>query len=169
LAVVFGASESQTRQLVRRLERLTPEHSHPLIISGIFFELERARLEECVDELLDNFALKPSDDHPLDLDMSKVEMADYLKSCYRSRELENEISGLKRQIRKMIRETTKLEKSISKKKSRYNCTAGCREQLQRAGQKIKSRLEEVCDTLDDKINDCNVTISNMSITMHTVR
>ncbi|KAI0126968.1 hypothetical protein BJ170DRAFT_425358 [Xylariales sp. AK1849] len=166
--MVFGCSQGQKRELLRRLQRLTPEQNHPLIMSGIFFELERARLEESVDEMLDQFALKPTDDESLDLNMNKAEMTEFLKSCYRSRELQNQINALKRQLRKMIKETIKYDKSLSPKDPKSDSLPRHdhrREQLKNAGRKIKSRLEEICDILDDKINDCNGSIENMSITM----
>ena len=73
LGLVFGCTDSQRRQLIKRLRRVRPESdAHPTLVPGIFFELERARLEEYVDQLVDNFALKPSEDRALDLDMGKL-------------------------------------------------------------------------------------------------
>ncbi|KAK7981514.1 hypothetical protein PG996_009205 [Apiospora saccharicola] len=131
-----------------------------MIMAGIFFELERARLEECVDQLLDDFALNSTEISPLELNMGKREMVSYLKKCYRSRELGNEINSLKRQLRKLIDETNAFEEEVA--------TQPNHQQLKRAGHRIKARLEEMCDILDDKIDSCNLTIENMSLTMQTL-
>ncbi|KAF2999573.1 hypothetical protein E8E14_004047 [Neopestalotiopsis sp. 37M] len=176
LGLVFGCTDSQRRQLIKRLRRVRPEiDAHPTLVPGIFFELERARLEECVDELVDDFALKPSEDRALDLDMGKLEMVDYLKSCYGSRELGSQIGSLKRQLEKVADETTNIERMLSrnkkkKKKQRSNVSSmpDHSDQLIGAGQRIKTRLEEMCDTLDIKINDCNIMIETMSLTMQTL-
>ncbi|KAF7526381.1 hypothetical protein G7054_g10782 [Neopestalotiopsis clavispora] len=176
LGLVFGCTDDQRQQLIKRLRRVRPESdAHPTLVPGIFFELERARLEECVDELLDNFALKPSEDRALDLDMGKLEMVDYLKSCYRSREQGSQIRSLKRQLRKVAREITSIEEMLLKKnkkkqkqKTEVSSTPGHSDQLIRAGRRIKARLWEMCDTLDNKTDNCNIMIETMSLTMQTL-
>lgn len=176
LGLVFGCTDTQRRQLIKKLRRVRPESdAHPTLVPGIFFELERARLEECVDELLDNFALKPSEDRALDLDMAKLEMVDYLKSCYRSRELGSQIGSLKRQLEKVADETKDIERMLSKKKKKkqkqkinVSSMPDYGDQLIQAGQRIKTRLGEMCDTLDNKADDCNIMIETMSLTMQTV-
>lgn len=146
---------------------------HPMMMPGIFFELERSKLEESVEVLLDNFALRPDGDNALNLDIGKVEMADYLKSCYKSRELENQIIALKKQLAKLGRETSKFDRSTCKKKIKLDVELGktdsqVREELRTAGREIKVRLDDMVDILDDKINDCRLTVDNMSLTMQTV-
>ncbi|KAK8127361.1 hypothetical protein PG984_008469 [Apiospora sp. TS-2023a] len=131
-----------------------------MVMAGIFFELERERLEECVDQLLDDFALNSTEISPLELNMEKKEMVSYLKKCYRSRELGNEINSMKRQLRKLVDETTAFDGEVA--------TRPKHQQLKRAGHRIKARLDEMCDILDDKIDSCNVTIENMSLTMQTL-
>lgn len=141
-------------------------------MAGIFFELERERLEECVDQLLDDFALNSSEISPLDLNMGKKDMTSYLKKCYRSRELGNEINSLKRQLRKLVDETGAFDETIEMHTRKDNSSKVAaqhgQQQLKRASRRIKARLEEMCDILDDKIDSCNVTIENMSLTMQTV-
>ncbi|KAK6827640.1 hypothetical protein PG987_010981 [Apiospora arundinis] len=147
-----------------------------MLMAGILFELERKRLEECVERLTDDFALTSAEDRPLDLDMGRNEMISYLKKCYRSRELGNEINTLKRQLRNLIEETGAFDETIVVG-GRNDKSSGDdedfeaqvrRRQLKHAGRRIRSRLEEMCDILDDKIDSCNVTIDNMSLTMQTL-
>lgn len=172
LGLAFGCTEEKRRELIKKLKRTSREHFHPLVMAGIFFELERERLEECVDQLLDDFALNSSEISPLDLSMGKREMIGYLKKCYRSRELGNEINSLKRQLKRLIDEITVLDETIEIHIQKDKCSEVAaqhgQQQLKRAGRRIKGRLEEMCDVLDDKIDSCNVTIENMSLTMQTV-
>ncbi|KAK8042860.1 hypothetical protein PG994_013343 [Apiospora phragmitis] len=160
LAVVFGCKEEKKQQLITKLKRVSRAHSHPMLIAGIFFELERARIEECVDQLTDDFAFNSTEIRPLDLNMGSNDMISYLKKCYRSRELGNEINALKRQLKKLIDETVAFDEGFAEQQEQ--------QQLKRAGHRIKGRLEEMYDILDDKIDSCNVTIDNMSLTMQTL-
>ncbi|KAK8033509.1 hypothetical protein PG991_002907 [Apiospora marii] len=175
LAIVFGCTEETNQQLISKLKKVDLGHSHPMIMAGIFFELERSRLEECVDQLTDDFALNSAELRPLDLNMGNNEMVNYLKKCYRSRELGNEINSLKRQLRKLIDETTRfdeLSEAVNEDVKPDHGYEAAKQQKQPQihfiGCRIKSRLEEMCDILDDKIDSCNVTIENMSLTMQTV-
>ncbi|KAK8867726.1 hypothetical protein PGQ11_006304 [Apiospora arundinis] len=176
LGLVFGCTKESTRQIISRLKKVSPEQSHPMLMAGILFELERKRLEECVERLTDDFALTSAEDRPLDLDMGRNEMISYLKKCYRSRELGNEINTLKRQLRNLIEETGAFDETIvvggrNDKSSGDDEDSEAqvrRRQLKHAGRRIRGRLEEMCDILDDKIDSCNVTIDNMSLTMQTL-
>ncbi|KAK8052208.1 hypothetical protein PG993_003593 [Apiospora rasikravindrae] len=175
LSIVFGCKEEAKQQLITKLKRVDRAHYHPMIMAGIFFELERARLEECVDQLTDDFALNSSEIRPLDLNMGSTEMVGYLQKCYRSRELGSEINSLKRQLKKVIDETAMFDETygavVEKDKSSeaYEAKEGHDYQhVKFAGRRIRSRVEEMCDILDDKIDSCNVTIDNMSLTMQTL-
>lgn len=140
----------------------------------MFFEMEMQRLERCIDSLLNNSALNPSKDDVLNLDMTARGMKDYLKSCYRSQELQNQIAALKKQLRKLHRETSKFERSLSLSSMVSGTPRPLAEENQRraqsidAGRRIRSRVEEMCDILDDKANECKGAIDNTSITMQTL-
>ncbi|KAK8119588.1 uncharacterized protein PG998_004214 [Apiospora kogelbergensis] len=176
LGLVFGSTEQQKRQMITKLKRIGRDQFHPMLMAGVIFELERTRLEECVDQLTDAFALNSAEVRPLDLDMGRDDMISYLKKCYRSRELGNEINALKRQLKKLIEETASFDEGLG-----LNETTGIRSeanedlerceqhrQLKHAGRRIRGRLEEICDILDDHMDSCNVTIDNMSLTMQTL-
>lgn len=110
LAVFYGCSENQTDGIIRRIKACDLKQNHPLLMTGLFFELERIRLVDEVENLLDNFELRnnfeynqlesPSGSMGLDLDMDKERMTHVLKSTYKSRELVSLIMAVKRQLNK---------------------------------------------------------------------
>jgi hypothetical protein len=134
-------------------------------------ELSRNRLVSRVDNLLDNFVLRASSDQELDLDMNKIKLATFLKLCYESRDLISQIESEKRQLTKMSAKTSKVCSMISQNNSNDKLLElpETRKCLRLAGQKISSRLEEILNEYDDKINDCNMVIENMLLTMQTAR
>lgn len=152
LTVIYGCSERQKREIIQRLDTVDLAYNHPILPSGLLAELERIRLVGRVDDLLDGFALKASSDQELDLDMDKSKMATFLKLCYESRDLINQIKAEKRQLNVMATRTTILKS---------------RKHLRRAGRQINARLGDICSEYDDKLNDCNMVIENMSLTMQT--
>ncbi|KAK8080789.1 hypothetical protein PG997_008607 [Apiospora hydei] len=107
--------------------------------------------------------------------MGSKQMVGYLQKCYRSRELGSEINALKRQLKRVIDETAVFDETIEVNAEKDNVSQACetaerqeQQRLKRAGHQIKTRLEEMCDILDEKIDSCNVTIDNMSLTMQTL-
>lgn len=122
LAVFYGCNEKQKKDIVRRIESCDLTHNHPLLLPGLFFELERIRLVDQVEDLLDNFELRnnyeynqletPGVARGLDLDMDKKRMTDVLKSTYRSRELVSLIMAVKRQMKKFETAMDLVEASV---------------------------------------------------------
>ncbi|KAF4468752.1 hypothetical protein FALBO_4357 [Fusarium albosuccineum] len=53
-AIMFGCPMSVEVQILNRLNRVTSEASHPLLMPGIFMELERLRHVRLVDETIDD-------------------------------------------------------------------------------------------------------------------
>ncbi|KAM7215571.1 hypothetical protein V8F06_009038 [Rhypophila decipiens] len=104
LAVVYGCNQKQKREAIKRIQACDlAEAHHPLLLAGMLFEMERVRLGDAVDKLLDNFALRgSSSDRDLDLDMDKARMTEFLRSCYESRELVNHIKAVQLELGKLI-------------------------------------------------------------------
>ncbi|CCC10892.1 hypothetical protein SMACR_12726 [Sordaria macrospora] len=127
LAVFYGCNEKQKDDIVRRIRSCDLKHNHPLLLPGLFFELERVRLVDQVEDLLDNFELRNNYEYNqlenvggtrgLDLDMDKKRMTDVLKSTYRSRELVSLIMALKRQLKKFETAMDLVEASVKESSS----------------------------------------------------
>ncbi|EGO56857.1 hypothetical protein NEUTE1DRAFT_123288 [Neurospora tetrasperma FGSC 2508] len=122
LAVFYGCNERQKEDISRRIRSCDLKHNHPLLLPGLFFELERIRLVDQVENLLDNFELRNNYEYGqlekvggargLDLDMDKKRMTDVLKSTYRSRELVSLIMAVKRQLKKFETAMDMVETSV---------------------------------------------------------
>lgn len=123
----YGCNEKQKDDIVRRIRSCDLKHNHPLLLPGLFFELERVRLVDQVEDLLDNFELRNNYEYNqlenvggtrgLDLDMDKKRMTDVLKSTYRSRELVSLIMALKRQLKKFETAMDLVEASVKESSS----------------------------------------------------
>ncbi|KAK3387898.1 hypothetical protein B0H63DRAFT_559337 [Podospora didyma] len=165
LAVIFGCNEKQKKSIVSRMERCDLAYNHPMLLPGLFLELERTRLGDAVEVLLDNFALRGNSDRELDLDMDKERMTAFLKSSYASRDLANQIQAVKRQLGKMMMAMSggvvDEDPFSNTKSSEYGLSS-------RAGRQIRVRMEDIAYELDDRINDCHLMMNNMSLTMQTV-
>ncbi len=180
LAVVFGCNESQRRQFEGRLAIAPPKTlTHPLLIPGIFTELERKRLSERMEDTLDSFTLRtsPTSDSPNEnsvaLNMSEEQMGEYLQLCYQSQSLAKEFKSVKRQLAKMVQFCDEFDAVMCKS---FRCAEEShtalnheeRENIMDTNEMIKRRTLEIMDEYDDKIDECDMVLENMSITMQTV-
>jgi hypothetical protein len=164
---MYGCSETQKQRIIHRLGTLELAYNHPTLLPGLLTELERIRLFGMVDNLLDNFALRAWAGRELDLDMDKAKLSSFLKLCFESRDLMNQLQAVKKQLVKMIAETTKFGELISQKSVDDLLALGFPKRLKCAGEQINSQLDGIQTEFDDKINDCNMIIDNMSLTMQT--
>ncbi|KAK3684092.1 hypothetical protein B0T22DRAFT_269755 [Podospora appendiculata] len=181
VAVIYGCSKTQQDEALRQIAACDLASNHPMILPALLFELERARLVEAVDRLLDSFALKGSSDSDLDLDMDKARMTEFLKLTYEARELANQILSVMRQLNTMVAAMLAVEESMSSASSdrstsgrvtfssavddtsprgepgpnqRADETSIAR--LKLAGRQIRARLEDISNEFDDKINACHM-------------
>lgn len=220
LAVFYGCNEEQKEGILRRIKLCNLKHNHPLLLPGLFFELERIRLVDQVEDLLDKFELRNNYDYNqlenvsggrgLDLEMDKKRMTEVLKSTYRSRELVSLMMAVKRQLKKFEKALDMVEASVEASPSpifspgrltripsaTLSSAPGSRTvsrvttlygednhtqqglpqlsdvpsylRLDRAGNMVRERLQDIIFELDDKINDCHLVKDNMSLTMQTV-
>ncbi|KAL9112039.1 MAG: hypothetical protein Q9227_003659 [Pyrenula ochraceoflavens] len=159
----------QRLEIIQRLDALDLAYNHPILLCGLIAELERTRLVDRVDSLLDGFALKASSDRKLNLDMDESEMATFLETCYRSRELINQIKSEKRQLSAMARKTYKfkLYSNSTNEVTTFSAILKSQRDLRWPGCEIYARLCEINNEYEDKLNDCSMVIENMSLTMQT--
>ena len=171
LAILYGCNEEQKEQIIHRIETLDLSYNHPMLLPGLLAQLERIRLVGMVDNLLDKFILRGrvdrGFDHELDLDMDQTKLSSFLKLCFESRDLMNQIQAVKTQLAKMATETIKFGELISKKYVEGVLSPDEEERLKSAGEQIVSQLREISDEFDEKVNDCKMVVDNMSLTMQT--
>ncbi|KAH8805504.1 hypothetical protein F5884DRAFT_679762 [Xylogone sp. PMI_703] len=167
LALIYGCNEKQKQQIMHRIEAFNLAYNHPILLPGLLAELERIRLFDQVDSLLDNFTFRAWAERELDLDTNKAKLTSFLKLCFDSRELIDQMQSVKKQLAKMITEITKFGESLFQQPMN-NSTVLEFERLKLAGNQISSRLDEILSEFDDKIDNCNMIIDNMSLTMQTI-
>ncbi|KAK3950585.1 hypothetical protein QBC32DRAFT_346125 [Pseudoneurospora amorphoporcata] len=117
LAVFYGCNKKQKVIIKEKIKGCPLKYNHPLLLLGLFFELERKRLDDEVGELiqdvgthLQNCGALDLDKQALDLDkQSKTTITENLKLTSALTELEIVIKAVKQQLVKFKAEGLKLE------------------------------------------------------------
>ncbi|KAE8444212.1 hypothetical protein EG329_000809 [Mollisiaceae sp. DMI_Dod_QoI] len=58
VAIIFGCNDKQTKDIINRIENSGDAIRYPLLVAGIFAEIERKRLIAHVERLVDRFYLR---------------------------------------------------------------------------------------------------------------
>ncbi|KAF4818605.1 hypothetical protein CGCSCA4_v012596 [Colletotrichum siamense] len=155
---------------------LHPEHRLN-ICSRIFVELERKRLLDAVDQLVDEFTLnsdqlesKPWNIDPkADEDGQKTQKA-YLNVCLRSRNLVDHIQASKRQLSKFLDEMDEVADELRSlgPEDGWTESPAMKTKLGKIGRDMRKRVQDIIREYDDKIDECNKVVCNTSLAMQTV-
>src|SRR5687767_570072 len=84
-AIIYGCSGIQIRDIEKRIRSAGQSTDHPLLFAAVFAELERERLVNTVDDLVDKFTLRSEIienkawDPDLNMDAPKIQ--EYLGLC----------------------------------------------------------------------------------------
>ncbi|KAI8193046.1 hypothetical protein KHU50_012788 [Colletotrichum sp. SAR 10_65] len=176
-AVVYGCTEKQMDDIERRIRTSNEQRNHPLLMSGIFVELERKRLLAAVDQLVDDFTLKSDQleskpwhvDPNADEDGQKTQK-DYLNVCLRSRNLIDHIQASKRQLSKFLDEMNEVADELRSLGPEANWaeSPAMQTKLEKIGRDMRKRVQDIIREYDDKIDECNKVVCNTSLAMQTV-
>ncbi|KAK3321326.1 hypothetical protein B0T19DRAFT_487681 [Cercophora scortea] len=173
VAVMYGCNKRQKWQVARQLEACDLAYNHPILLPGLLFELDRYRLVQSVEELLDKSVLNTSSDREPSLEKDIANMTVFLELSYESREVEKEIQATKRQMVKMMNATREANQSTMSfrppKPSDSNTvtvispteggsahrSGNMTDEARwiKAEQQIKTRLEDISYEFDNKLND----------------
>lgn len=115
-AILFGCPLSVEEEIVKRLSLATAEAAHPLLLPGIFAELERTRHVHVVELMIDEIETKIFE---LDFDADETERSQTLGARKRKQEkrtayldtayLRNGLISWSTQLSKMVRRIEELE------------------------------------------------------------
>jgi len=173
--VVFGCDEEQKLHYIKRMGKSAGSSVHPMFLPGIFIEEDRARLCKAIDKILDVFTLQAVHTTSKDgllTNMDNSKMLSFLQVSFQSQDLSNTLKSSRRQIVKMIAETGRTADRAPRRSRcdtcRLDITAVDKDQ-KLTGELIKYRLREILGEYSDRINECGMVVSNMSLTMQTVR
>jgi hypothetical protein len=182
LAVIYGCNDKQKSNIMRRLQNAGDSVHHPLLIVGIFAELEREHLLSRVEELIDRFLQKTealSNDTRLYkqiLNSQGEKPGDLLQLYNDSRNLIQVLQAAKAQLSKIIDHIQELQ-SIGGQKNHFdeksdnrNSSAeGKRRRLiKHTGIRIRERLLEISEEYDRKIGDCRMVLEDWTVTTQMV-
>ncbi|KAE9568798.1 hypothetical protein CGMCC3_g15089 [Colletotrichum fructicola] len=176
-AVVYGCTEKQMSDIEARIRRSNEQRHHPLLMSGIFIELERKRVIFSVDKLVDEFTLKSDElesepwnmDPKADEDGQKTQK-DYLNVCRRSRSLIDHIQASKRQLSKFLDEIDEVAEELQSlgPEAKWAESPAMQTKLGAVGRDMRKRVQDIIREYDDNIDECNKVVYNTSLAVQTV-
>lgn len=172
--VVYGCNNEQANLVEKHVWAAEDKVKYPLLMIGIFAELERRRLVEKIDRLLDGFVLR-SEYFERELwdpsrHMSNEKTQEYLALCFKSRSPIDHIQAVKRQTPKLMAEIDEFGNYFSSHKNEAHTSEGKKaRRFKRAGAQMKKRLQDIINEYDDKMGECNMTVANTTLAMQAVR
>lgn len=181
-AVIFGCSLSVERTIIKRLQGAIIEASHPLLVPGIFVELERTRHLEIIEESVGAIEKRITT-----LAYTSQQM-EAMASCERDKDnqekrdqwldttyLRNSLTSWNEQLRTMETHMNELiEGQFPLRNDVHPSTKARRKKkearvdpnklrMQRIGIKIRNRISEIIKEYDDKIRDCTMRVDGMAM------
>lgn len=174
-AVVYGCNDSQIQEIEQRIKSAGSKTEHPFLLVGLFVELERKRLVNLANTLIDRFTLKSRHlekglwNTSTAMDAEKAE--ENLKLCFQSRELVGYLRAVKQQLHKFLAEIEALDSYLMLGVADYKGPkkqTSRRDRLLDAGQQMKERIQDIMIEYDDKMDECDMLVGNTSLAMQTV-
>lgn len=190
--ILFGCPFSIEKQIVNRLNYATKDVGHPLLIPGIFAELERTRQVHIIESAIDDVETRilTVDSSPEEMDAMSTAMkesdnrakrAQWLDTTY----LRNQLVNWNTQLKKLAGHTDELSNIVFRQREpddarscepvkdeglkNEKCNGASGEHLQRVGVKIRDRIQEIIDEYDAKIRDCTMRVDGMAMATQWVR
>ena len=173
-AVIYGCNKKQEDEIIESVRLAKNNLSHPLLIAGIFAGLERDRLVQRAEDLVDRFTLGADmlESKPWSPNWTSGsgKWQEYLSICLQSRSLADQMRAVKQQLAKLSDQLEELEDWVPRQGGEgRSCEERKAAQSRRKTSIImKRRLREIIDEYDDKIDECMMMVGNMSIAMQTV-
>ncbi|KAI1473112.1 uncharacterized protein F4812DRAFT_411644 [Daldinia caldariorum] len=183
LSVFYGCNDEQSFDIERRLSNAGDAIYHPVLTPGILIELDRKRLVERVDSVLDPFvsfmssaeALCCTTRDPESILNRDGETTDDLLCLYNSAsELTKGIRKIKRQISDMCKHIDELETTytdIKRKRSLYR-RSGLKKKdgvklhppfiASNINTRIRERLSEIEAEYDEKLDECHMVLDGLN-------
>lgn len=161
------------QEIETRIRSAGDRTKYPLLMIGIFVELERERLVSMADQLLDGFTLRSENlengSWDPSIDMSKEKTQEYLALCLQSRSLIDHMKAVKRQVVKLLAEIEEFEGHFPSHRHSERSHDGKRaHRFKKIGAQMKKRLQDTINEYDGKIDECNMIVGNITLAMQTV-
>lgn len=190
--ILFGCPFSIEKQIVNRLRYAAKDVGHPLLIPGIFAELERIRQVHVVESVIDDIETRilSVDSSPEEMDAKPTSMKEAENRAKRTQWLDttylrNQLVSWNTQLKKLASHADELsdmlftEQESADMSSRESesgdelkeeeCIDVSRAHLRRVNVKIRDRVQEIVDEYDAKIRDCTMRVDGMAMATQWVR
>ncbi|KAK1723675.1 uncharacterized protein BDZ83DRAFT_580335, partial [Colletotrichum acutatum] len=159
-AVLFGCTAEVERNVISRLRRATDHVFFPLLLPGIFAELERDRMAKVVTETVDAIEgaiFELGTGNPIEgeelLEEDKIDMRHSRRSAWLNTTfLRNSLRAWKGQLRKMADHVDEL--------SKHKMT---NIMLDRTGLMVYDRIHALIEDFEDRIQECTMSVEGMTI------
>jgi hypothetical protein len=154
--------------------------SYPLLIVGIFTEIERERLLNRAEELVDRFLLRTealsseTRSWKQILNRQGEKIGDLLQLYNDSRNLAKGLSDVKTQLLKLLEHIQELESSprpiihCGGFENRVLEIDEQRRRITQIGSRMRERLLEISEEYDRKIDDCKMVMEDLTVTTQLV-
>ncbi|KAK1531890.1 hypothetical protein CPAR01_11539 [Colletotrichum paranaense] len=178
-AVLFGCTAEVERNVVSRLSRAKDHTLFPLILPGIFAELERDRMAKVVADTVDAIEgaiFELGTGNPVEgeeiQEEDKIDMRHSRRSAWLNTTfLRNSLRAWKGQLRKMVDHIAELsslhrvqliDRGCEQPKHEIQHEAG-KLAMDRTGLMIHDRLHILIEDLEDRIQECTMSVEGMTI------
>jgi hypothetical protein len=181
--IFFGCTAAVETQILNRIASTEEQAFHPMLLPGIFAELERTRMVEIVETTIDEIEVAI---HDLDSGVNNTSIELLAPEFYEQENafgtrhgrrrvwlntnfLRNRLQIWKTQLAKMIAHVDELlESDVSYARYQESEYKQAQSQVDDAAFKqtsvlIKDRLQALIEEFQDKIEDCTISIDGMTI------
>ncbi|KAI1331994.1 hypothetical protein F5Y16DRAFT_407782 [Xylariaceae sp. FL0255] len=170
--ILFGCTHSQEAYIIRRLHIAYRDSSHPLLLSGIFAEIERKRQHEVFESRISDLELAMPDGSIGSMDTEHLEVnerkkkAAFLEVLY----IKYGLESWKTQLAKMIKHSQSLEAIYSDpachllRRWRDRSRSKTSDQEEKGWKLISRRLFTIFDEYSDKIRECQMRFEGITMT-----
>jgi hypothetical protein len=175
--IFFGCTVATEYQILNRIANAKENVFHPLILPGIFAELERTRIVDVVESTIDDIegaifeldsgiATKQSSSESTDDEELSgtryVRRTVWLNTTF----LRSRLQIWRTQLQKMVKHVDELSPpvpSLPIERSKGGYELRNQEELERTGILIKNRLRALLEEYDEKIEECSMRTAGMTI------
>ncbi|KAF3802823.1 hypothetical protein GCG54_00000190, partial [Colletotrichum gloeosporioides] len=158
-AILFGCDDETMDKVKWRLRNAEGNVCHPLLLVGIFAELERARQFALVDHNFDKLL-----DIASQLSQNEKDVHGSIEPWLDIYYLKIALQTWKKQLQKVVDHVDELSAAwrVGVGQTAETCAA-FQSKAQSAGSRIKERILEIMDDYDEKISECEMIIEGMTL------
>jgi len=166
-AIFYGSNPSAEAPILNRLQHVTTEARHPLLLPGMFAEMELKRHKKYTEAGISDLEAKILE---LDVKLECSSQAEVERKNIEKRTawldmsyLRDSITTWKVQLERMTEHNDFLAHELAIQTPRQTGADTTHTMLCETTTKIKTRLAAICDEYDEKIRDCTMRLDGMAI------